>query len=245
MKWVILAWGTGSRLFPTTKWVNKHLLPVYDRPMIYYPIQTLVNAGVYEILIITSGDAIWPLSKQLGSGADFLRKDSDKQIQILYGIQNEPLGIAHALRLTRSFVGKESVAVVLGDNIIEDNISQEIADFTSWAKVFLKQVKDPERFWVAALEWDRIVSLVEKPKDSKSDLAVIGLYIYDNSVFEKIDRIQPSWRNELEITDVNQEYLKEGTLQYKEIHGHWMDTWTFDSLHETSQFFYNLKHKKW
>lgn len=231
MKWVVLAGGTWSRLFPVTKWVNKHLLPVWGKPMIFYPIKTLVDAGIREILIITAPDAIWPLSKQLWSGQDFIAEDG-KQIQILYGIQNKPLGIAHALWISRFFVGDDDCAVILWDNVFDDNISEEIKQFTSGAKVFLKEVHDPERFWIAEIDWSKIISVEEKPKQPKSNLAITGLYIFDNTVFEKIDRIQPSWRNELEITDVNDEYLKEWKLEYANIDGIWYDAWNFEALHK-------------
>ena len=231
MKGVIIAGWTWSRLFPITKWVNKHLLPIYDKPMIYYPIQTLVNAWIYEILIITSADAIGPLSKQLWSWWDF-KKDDNKQIQILYWIQNEPLWISHALWISQSFLWWESACVILWDNIIEDNITDEVKKFKSWAKIFLKEVNDPKRFWVAEIKNDKVIWLEEKPKKPKSNKAVIWLYLYDKTVFDKIRKIHPSWRNELEITCVNKEYLKEWTLKHSEINGHWFDTWTFESIQD-------------
>ncbi|QDU84918.1 Glucose-1-phosphate thymidylyltransferase [Planctomycetes bacterium Pla163] len=237
MKGVILAGGLGTRLFPLTKITNKHLLPVYDRPMIYYPIQTLVNAGVTDIMIVTGGRKSGDFLSLLGNGSDFGLK------HINYTYQQGEGGIAEALGLCEHWAAGESVCVVLGDNLIERNINKAVADFRAQtdssgkggAKILLKQVHDPERFGVAELDGDNVARIVEKPKQPKSDLAVIGIYMYDARVFEVIKTLEPSERGELEITDVNNWYIQDASMTYEVLEGWWTDAGTFDSLLRASE----------
>jgi glucose-1-phosphate thymidylyltransferase len=227
MKGVVLAGGTGSRLNPLTKVTNKHLLPIYDKPMIYYPIQTLVNAGISEILVVTGGKNAGEFLRLLGNGRDFGLK------HINYAYQEGEGGIAEALGLAEYFVGKEPVCVVLGDNIIENNICQAVENFKKQgrgAKILLKEVPDAQRFGVAEIRSNLVVKIEEKPKNPQSNNAVIGIYLYDATVFSKIHRLKPSGRGELEITDVNNFYIQEGTLTYEMLSGWWTDAGTFDSL---------------
>ena len=227
MKGVILAGGTGSRLFPLTRVTNKHLLPVYDRPMIFYPIQTLVNAGLTDILLVTGGHSAGDFLRLLGNGKDFGLK------HINYTYQEGEGGIADALRLAEHFADGGPICVVLGDNIIETNIiraCEEFAERPQGARIILREVSDPERFGVPVFDGDRIVRIEEKPKEPKSRFAVIGIYMYDATVFDRIRRLRPSGRGELEITDVNNQYLEEGTLSYSVLEGWWTDAGTFDSL---------------
>ena len=227
MKGVILAGGTGSRLFPLTKVTNKHLLPVFDKPMIYYPIQTLVNAGITEILLVTGGKNAGEFLRLLGNGKEFGLKHMN------YTYQEREGGIAEALGLAEHFADGEPICVVLGDNLIEYNIYQPARAFENQsrgAKVILKKVPDAQRFGVAEIRGDQVVRIEEKPKTPKSDYAVIGIYFYDSSVFEKIRRLKPSGRGELEITDVNNFYIEEGTLTYEVLDGWWTDAGTFESL---------------
>ena len=227
MKGVILAGGLGTRLFPLTKVTNKHLLPVYDKPMIYYPIQTLINAGIDDILIVTGGNSAGDFLKLLGNGKEFGLR------HINYTYQEGEGGIAEALRLAEFFAAGDKVCVVLGDNIIEKNIRKAVEGFRTQkggAKILLKEVPDPQRFGVAALEGDRIVSVEEKPKEPKSNFAVIGIYLYDGAVFDIIKTLRPSGRGELEITDVNNRYIKEGLMTWDLLEGWWTDAGTFESL---------------
>ena len=228
MKGVILAGGLGTRLHPLTKITNKHLLPVYDKPMIYYPIQALVNAGVTDIMIVTggrkSGDFLSLLEN--GSAAFGLK-------HLNYTYQQGEGGIAEALGLASHWVGDDQVCVVLGDNLIERNIAKAVRDFKQQkvgAKIMLKEVHDPERFGVAELKGDKVVGIVEKPKEPKSNLAVIGIYMYDNRVFDVIQTLEPSDRGELEITDVNNWYIRDGSMTAEVLEGWWTDAGTFDSL---------------
>lgn len=223
MKGIILAGGLGTRLGKLTAVTNKHCLPVYDKPMIFFPIQTLIDAGIRDIFIISGPEHSGHFLRLLGSGKDFHAK-------FTFGIQDTPGGIAHALSLAEDFAGKDAVAVILGDNIFEDNIAEDVKGFTAGAKVFLKQVTDAHRFGVAEVKGDRIVSIEEKPKQPKSDLAVTGLYLYDNEVFDIIRNLKPSARGELEITDVNNAYLKQDMLHYAVVKGFWSDAGTYDSL---------------
>lgn len=228
MKGVILAGGLGTRLYPMTKVTNKHLLPVYNKPMIYYPLQTLINAGIRDILIVTGGGNAGDFLRLLGNGKEFGLK------HLNYTYQEGEGGIAEALGLARHFCENEKMVVMLGDNIIEKNIVQAVRDFERQprgGKILLKEVPDPERFGVAVTEGDRVVRIVEKPKDPLSNLAVIGIYFYDCRVFEIIDRLEPSGRGELEITDVNNAYLERGELSYGILDGWWTDAGTFESLH--------------
>jgi glucose-1-phosphate thymidylyltransferase len=227
MKGVVLAGGTGSRLNPLTRVTNKHLLPVYDKPMVNYPIQTLVNAGIHEILLVTGGKNAGEFLRLLGNGRDFGLK------HINYTYQEGEGGIAEALGLAEYFAGGESVCVALGDNIIENNICQAVENFKTQkdgAKILLKEVQDAQRFGVAEIRGNRVVGIEEKPKIPKSSYAVIGIYLYDGSVFEKIRRLKPSGRGELEITDVNNFYIEEGNLTYELLDGWWTDAGTFESL---------------
>ncbi len=222
-----MAGGTGSRLLPLTKVTNKHLLPVYDKPMIYYPIQTLVNAGITEILIVTGGKNAGEFLRLLGNGREFSLK------HINYTYQEGEGGIAAPLSLAEHFVDGDKACVVLGDNIIENNILSAVESFQRQAvgaKVMLKKVPDPQRFGVPQICGDHIVCIEEKPKTSKSEYAVIGIYFYDGTVFEKIKRLKPSGRGELEITDINNFYIEEGTLTYEVLEGWWTDAGTFESL---------------
>jgi glucose-1-phosphate thymidylyltransferase len=227
MKGVVLAGGKGSRLYPLTRVTNKHLLPVYDRPMIYYPIQTLVDAGIHDIIVVTGGYNSGDFFRLLSNGKDFdLRR-------IHYTYQDGESGIADALRLAEPFVDGEKICVVLGDNIIENNIIRSKCVFEQQdrgAHVLLKEVPDPERFGCPELFNGRILNIEEKPAKPKSNFAVIGIYFYDSTVFQKIASIKPSQRNELEITDVNNLYLQEKTLTHSLLDGWWSDAGTFESL---------------
>lgn len=231
MKGVVLAGGTGSRLFPLTRVTNKHLLPVYQQPMVYYPIQTLVNAGIRDILIVTGGQNAGDFLRLLSNGKDFGLK------HINYTYQEGEGGIADALRLAEHFIEGEKVCVILGDNIIENNICEAVERFRRQergAHIILKEVEDPERFGCPEIRDGRIVAIEEKSKQPKSRYAVTGIYFYDSSVFEKIGRLRPSWRGELEITDVNNMYLEEGTLSFSVLEGWWTDAGTFESLRRAS-----------
>ncbi len=237
MKGIIAAGGKGTRLEPLTSATNKHLLSVYDKPVIYYAISTLVNAGIDEILIITNPHHINDYVKLLGSGKDFISLNTGHQIQIMYAIQNEPLGIGHNLAMARGFIGNDSCIFHLGDNIFLDNIKPHVDSFTEGAKVFLKEVSDPERFGVAELDdKSNVVWIEEKPKEPKSAYAVTGLYIYDNSIVQKTIGQQKSDRGEYEITSINNMYAKEGTLKAAILEKEWFDTGTFDSLLDAALF---------
>jgi len=227
MKGVILAGGIGSRLSPLTRVTNKHLLPVYDRPMVFFPIQTLVNAGIRDILVVTGGQNAGDFLRLLGNGKDFGLQ------HINYTYQQGEGGIADALRLAEYFAGGDKICVVLGDNIIETNIIAACAQFqkqTKGAHILLKEVTDPQRFGVPVFESGRIVRIEEKPREPKSTFAVVGIYMYDATVFGRIRTLQPSARGEFEITDVNNQYLADETLTYSILDGWWTDAGTFDSL---------------
>lgn len=240
MKGIIAAGGKGTRLEPLTSATNKHLLSVYDKPVIYYAISTLVRAGIDEILIITNPHHINDYVKLLGSGKDFISINTGHQIQIMYAIQNEPLGIGHNLAMARSFIGTDSCIFHLGDNIFLDNIRPHVDSFTGGAKVFLKEVSDPERFGVAELGPEgNVLWIEEKPKEPKSNYAVTGLYIYDNSIVQKTIGQHKSDRGEYEITSLNNLYAKEGSLQAAFLEKEWFDTGTFDSLLDAALFMRN------
>lgn len=227
MKGVVLAGGTGSRLFPLTKITNKHLLPIYDRPMIYYPIQTLVDAGIEDILIVTGGRNSGDFLRLLANGKEFGLK------HINYTYQEGEGGIADALNLAEHFADGQKICVVLGDNIIERSIRDAADRFRQQprgAHILLKEVSDAERFGVAEVAGDRIVGIEEKPKAPKSNYAVTGIYMYDATVFDKIKTLVPSKRGELEITDVNNAYIREGTMTFSHLEGWWTDAGTFESL---------------
>ncbi len=227
MKGIILAGGLGSRLSPLTRVTNKHLLPIFDKPMIYYPIQTLVNARIYDILIVTGGNSAGEFLRLLGNGKEFGLK------HLNYTYQEGEGGIAEALALAEHFADNKKVVVVLGDNIIEKNIYKAVGEFErqqKGAKILVKEVPDPERFGVPVFEGDKIVRIEEKPAVPGSKYAVTGIYMYDNTVFDIIKTLKPSERGELEITDVNNSYIAQSTLTHSVLEGWWTDAGTFDSL---------------
>ncbi len=227
MRGVILAGGTGSRLSPLTRVTNKHLLPVYDRPMIYFPLQTLVEAGVQDILIVTGGNSAGEFLRLLRNGKDFGLK------QLNFAYQEGEGGIADALRLAEHFSQGERICVILGDNIIEGDLRQARENFERQergAMILLKEVPDPQRFGVPVFENGRIARIEEKPRVPRSPYAVIGAYLYDATVFDRIRALTPSGRGEFEITDVNNSYLQDGQLAYEILKGWWTDAGTFDSL---------------
>jgi glucose-1-phosphate thymidylyltransferase len=241
MKGIILAGGTGSRLFPLTKITNKHLLPIYDKPMIYYPIQTLVDAGITDLLIVTGGRNSGDFLRLLANGKEFGLK------HINYTYQEGEGGIAEALALAEHFADGEPICVILGDNIIEGSIRDAVEQFRkqgSGARILLKEVPDAERFGVAEIQGDRIVAIEEKPKHPKSNYAVTGIYLYDGTVFEKTKKLKPSARGELEITDVNNAYIREGTMTFSYLQGWWTDAGTFDSLMRAANLVYNTRQKQ-
>jgi glucose-1-phosphate thymidylyltransferase len=232
MKGVILAGGLGTRLRPLTKVTNKHLLPIYDKPMIYYPIETLCKAGIKDIMIVTGGNSAGDFLRLLGNGREFGLKD------IYYTYQEGEGGIADALKLCEHFAEGQRIAVILGDNIIEDDISPYVKKFDeqdSGARILLKEVDDPERFGCPELDGDRIVRIEEKPVKPASRYAVTGIYMYDRRVFDFCKRLKPSARGELEITDVNNQYIKEGDLYYDILDGWWTDAGQFESLYRATQ----------
>src|SRR6202521_5180619 len=227
MKGIVLAGGTGSRLFPLTKITNKHLLPIYDRPMIYFPIQTLVDAGIRDILIVTGGRNSGDFLRLLANGKQF------GLAHINYTYQEGEGGIADALALAEHFADGQKICVVLGDNIIEGNIAGAAEQFCkqpAGAHILLKEVPDAERFGVAEVAGGKIVGIEEKPRHPKSNFAVTGIYMYDASVFDKIKTLVPSKRGELEITDVNNAYIQEGSMTFSFLDGWWTDAGTFESL---------------
>lgn len=227
MKGVVLAGGLGTRLWPLTKVTNKHLLPLYNKPMIYYPIETLVHAGIEEILIVTGGNNAGEFLRLLGNGKEFGLK------HLNYTYQEGEGGIAEALGLAEHFADDDAIVVILGDNIIEGNIKKAVSSFKKQkkgAKILLKEVEDPERFGVAELKGDRIINIEEKPKHPKSRYAVTGIYMYDSEVFRIIKGLTPSLRGELEITDVNNTYIQNGTMTFDILEGWWTDAGTFESL---------------
>lgn len=230
MKGIILAGGSGTRLRPLTRVTSKQLLPIYNKPMIFYPLETLIKAGIKEILIIVAPDHAGDFLKLLGSGKEFGCK-------FTYEIQDKPEGLAQAFIIGENFIGEDNVTLILGDNLYENDFKEAISSFKSGGRVFAKKVKDPERFGVVEFdENQKALSIEEKPKDPKSNYAVTGLYIYDNSVVEKAKNLAPSARGELEITDLNNVYLKEGNLDVAFVDGKWLDTGTFESLHEAIIF---------
>ena len=227
MKGVVLAGGLGTRMYPLTKVTNKHLLPIYNQPMIYYPIRTLVNAGIDEILIVTGGNSAGDFLRLLGNGKEFGLR------HINYTYQEGEGGIAAALSLAEYFADNDKMVVILGDNIIEGNICRAVESFRAQkdgARILLKEVPDPQRFGVPVFEGERIVRIDEKPLKPGSNFAVIGIYMYDNRVFDFIKTLKPSERGELEITDVNNFYIREGKIAWDVLEGWWTDAGTFDSL---------------
>jgi glucose-1-phosphate thymidylyltransferase len=230
MKGVLLAGGNGRRLNPLTDITNKHLLPVYNKPMILYPLQTLTDAGIKDILVITGREYAGGFLKLLGSGRNY-------GCSLTYEIQDEAGGIAQALGLAEDFADGKNIAVILGDNIFEDNFRSDIQDFRGQkgARIFLKKTKDASRFGVAELDGDKIVNIEEKPSNPKTDLAVTGFYLYDSGVFDVIKNLQPSGRGELEITDVNNHYIKQGLMKAHTVEGNWTDAGTFESLYRANR----------
>jgi len=227
MKGVVLAGGLGSRLLPLTRVTNKHLLPVYNKPMIFYPIQTLVEAGVEDIMLVTGGNSAGDFLRLLGNGEDFGLK------QLHYTYQKTEGGIADALALARHFVGDDKVVVVLGDNFIQGSIRKAVEDFErqpEGAKIFLKEVPNPREFGVALVKEGKVVEVIEKPEVPPTNYAVIGIYMYDNGVFDICRDLKPSARGELEITDVNNDYIRRGVMTYEFLEGWWADCGSFDAL---------------
>jgi glucose-1-phosphate thymidylyltransferase len=227
LKGVVLAGGLGTRLYPLTKITNKHLLPVYDRPMVTYPIQCLVNAGIKDILLVTGGNSPGDFLKLLGNGKEYGMEN------INYAYQEGEGGIADALSLAENHASGGPICVVLGDNIIESNIVTAVEEYRiqgGGAKILLKRVEDPQRFGVPVFDGDRIVGIEEKPSRPPSSYAVTGIYMYDFEVFDFIKGLSPSERGELEITDVNNRYIERGALTWSELDGWWTDAGTFDSL---------------
>lgn len=242
MKAVILAGGKATRLYPLTLVTNKHLLPVYDKPMIYYAVEKLVAAGVDKIMIVTSPHHVEGFVNLLGSGQNFKSTNTGEQIQIVYGIQNEAYGISQGLWIAKDYIGSDNCILYLGDNIFEEDITAYIKDFKGGATVFLKEVRDPERFGVAEIDGQsNVVKIEEKPKQPVSNLAVTGMYIYDNTVWNKLIGQPKSERGEYEITYINNKYVDEGKLRAVRLMEPWFDLGTFDSLMDASTYFKNKK----
>lgn len=238
MKGVVLAGGSGTRLRPLTKVVNKQLLPVFDKPLVYYPIETLLSGGIRDIMIISGPEHSGDLLNQLGSGREF-------HAHFTYEIQEKPGGLAQALGLAEDFADSEPVTMILGDNIYTAELGQELRSFSPpGAKVFLKEVPDPKRFGVPELQGDRIVRIIEKPESPPSNYCVTGLYMYDGTVFDIIKTLKPSPRGELEITDVNNVYIARGQLRYTIVGGDWIDAGTFDSLLRASSIIAALRQRQ-
>ncbi len=232
MRGVILAGGTGSRLYPCTKITNKHLLPVYNKPMIYYPLKTLVDAGIKDILIVSGPGHAGHFVNLLGSGKEF-------GVKLSYEVQDEAGGIAQALGLAEGFVDNDKLVVILGDNIFEDNITEYVNEFikqNDGARIFLKEVdmEGAKRFGIAVIEGDKVTYVEEKPQNPKTNLAMTGLYMFDSNVFDIIKALKPSGRGELEITDAIDNYVKKGNCKYNIIKGFWSDAGTFESLNKAS-----------
>ena len=241
IKGVILAGGLGKRLEPLTRITNKHLLPVGNKPMIYYPLETLVEAGIKDIMIVTGGNNAGDFLRLLGNGDEFGLK------HINYTYQRGERGIADALSLAEHFAARSKIVVILGDNVIEKSIKKYVSAFMrqpKGARILIKEVLDPERFGVVELKGEKIISIEEKPKRPKSKYIVTGIYMYDKQVFDIIRTLKPSWRNELEITDVNNAYLKKGQLDYDILKGYWTDCGTFDSLWRATNLVANKYKRK-
>lgn len=229
MKGIVLAGGTGSRLFPLTKVTNKHLLPVGEKPMIYYPIEKLLEVGIEEILIVTGTDHMGDVVNLLGSGKDF-------GCRFTYKVQDEAGGIAQALGLAENFAGDDSVVVILGDNIFEHSLSEAMTNYSGeGAQILIQEVHDPKRYGVAELDGNNVVSIEEKPANPKSNYAVTGIYFYDSSVYECIKTLKPSGRGELEITDVNNYYISKGQMKSTVLSGWWTDAGTHESLRHANK----------
>jgi len=240
MKGIILAGGLGTRLYPLTHATNKHLLPIYDKPMVYYPIQVLLNAGIEEILIVTGGPYAGDFIRVLQNGKLF----GIKHLEYTYQEKSDG-GIADALALAQDFADNGPVTVILGDNATDADVSKEIKEFKDGALIFLKEVSDPERFGVPVFSKDgKIEKIEEKPKEPKSNYAVTGLYVYDNKVFDYIKTLKPSERGQLEVSDLNNIYIKKGILRWVLLKGFWSDAGTFDSLYEVNSYWANKARKK-
>ena len=230
MKGVILAGGQGTRLRPLTKLTSKQLLPVYNKPMIYYPLETLLKAGIKEVFIVTAPEHAGDFLRLLGSGRDF-------NARFTYEIQDEPKGLAHGLALAESFADEQPITFILGDNIFDEDFTEDIKSFQSGALIFAKEVDDPRRFGVVEFdESGKVLSIEEKPENPKSNFAQPGLYVYDKNVFEYIRTLKPSERGEYEITDLNKIYLEKGNLQAKIVKGEWLDAGTFESLFKAAEY---------
>ena len=246
MKGIILAGGLGTRLYPLTYATNKHLLPVYDRPMVFYPIQTLVNAGIKEIMIVVGGPHAGHFISVLKNGKDLGIKHLEFAYQEAIEFNGKKIegGISHALSLAEDFADGEPITVILGDNTTDADIKKEVTKFKNGAQVFLKKVPDPNRYGVPTFDKKdkkKIIDIVEKPKEPKSDFAVVGLYMYDGKVFEYLRNVKPSVRGEMEITDLNNYYLKQGQLDWSELKGFWTDAGTFDSLFLANKYYAEKK----
>lgn len=239
MKGVILAGGSGARLRPLTLITNKHLLPVYDKPMILYPLETLRKSGINEIMIVCGKEHGGDFMNFLGSGKDY-------GVKLQYSLQHGAGGIADALSLAKDFADNEKIAVILGDNIFEDDFKTDIEKFKAQAgaKVFIKEVDEPQRFGVAEIQDGKIINIEEKPKKPKSNFVTTGFYLYDSDVFDEIRKLELSQRNELEITDANNAFIKNGCLSYGMVHGFWSDAGTFESLLKTANWFMDKFNKK-
>lgn len=230
MKGIILAGGSGTRLYPATKVTSKQLLPIYNKPMILYPIETLKKAGIKDILIIVAPDHAGDFMHLLGSGKEY-------GLKFTYEIQDRPAGLAEAFIIGEDFIDQGPVTLILGDNLFEDDFTDAIQTFESGGRIFAKKVPDPERFGVIAFdEQMRATQIVEKPKEFVSDYASVGLYIYDHTCVEKAKNLTPSLRGEIEITDIHKAFLEEGTLDVRLVEGRWFDTGTFESWYEATTF---------
>lgn len=228
MKGIILAGGSGTRLRPLTKVSSKQLLPIYNKPMIFFPLETLIQAGITEILIIVAPDRAGDFLNLLGSGKEF-------GVDFSFEVQDKPEGLAQALLIGEKFIGTDSVTLILGDNLYEDNFAEDIKSFESGARVFAKEVHDPQRYGVVEFdEHMKAISIEEKPLQPKSNYCVTGLYMYDNTCVEKAKKLTPSQRGELEITDLNRVYLNDGTLDVRFVPGKWFDAGTFESMYEAT-----------
>lgn len=234
MKGIILAGGTGTRLMPLTKVTNKHLLPVYDEPMVYYPLKTIISGGITDIMIVSGKGHAGHFLELMGSGKEF-------GVKLSYAVQEEAGGIAQALALAEEFAEGESVCVILGDNIFEDDF--DVSGFIGGARIYLKEVEDARRFGVATIVNGKVLKITEKPKDPASNYAVTGLYVYDNTVFDRIRKLKPSKRGELEITEVNDAYVREGKMDVRYVKGFWSDAGTFESLFRATNLARKLKLK--
>jgi len=237
MKGLLLAGGTGSRLAPLTRVTNKHLLPVYDRPMIFYPLRTLLDAGIKDIMIVSGPDHLGDITELLGSGAEW-------KARFTYRVQDKAGGIAQAIGMAEDFAAGGDLTVILGDSIFEDTFKDAIKGFASGARIFLKKVPDPQRFGVPTLAGKKVIKITEKPKKPAANYAQTGLYVYDNRVFDVIKGLKPSKRGELEVTDISNWYIKAGAMDAAFLKGYWTDAGTHDSLFRASEMVRKKKMKK-